>query len=91
MPLPSIVKKIPEYVADTPATRPIAALAASLVASAMLKRRVRIFFDSVWWRKDGQTTVSLGRHLRIRPSQIRQWKANATDTVDEAANWWFLH
>lgn len=55
----------------------------------MLKRPVRIFYDSAWLRKDGDVTIALGLHPCVRRSQIRGWKADAAEITELAASWWY--
>ena len=67
----------------------IGVIAGSLV-SFCLKRRVDIFFDCVWMRRDGETTIPLEPEFWTRFSVIKHWLPNAADKVDVVAEWWFL-
>src|SRR5947207_7293032 len=82
--------RILDSLANIPLARPLTSFVLSRWASSALKRRVRVFHDSVWLRKDGEVTIALGPRLRIRRSEILHWKPNAGELTELAASWWYL-
>src|SRR5438552_1257712 len=84
------ILKVIDSVLDTPLMRPLTSYLLSSWASSVLQRRVRVFYDSVWLRSDGEITIALGPRLRPRRSQILSWKPNAAELTDLAASWWYL-
>jgi FkbM family methyltransferase len=91
MPVPKPIAALTKSLVDIPVLRPLTAIGASLFASLLARRRVRIFFDTVWLRQEGKVVVALGPRLRFRPSQARMWEKNATDVIDVVGHWWFKH
>jgi FkbM family methyltransferase len=64
---------------------------ASAFFSLYHRRSIRIFFDALWLRRDGNTVVALEPELWGLPSAAKSWKPNAADKVDQVGDWWFLH
>ena len=70
--------------------RPLSSRALSSWASSLLQRNVSIFYDSVWLRTDGDTTIALGPIAPLRRSQIQRWKPDAGEVTELAASFWYL-
>lgn len=63
----------------------------SWIVSTYLNRPVRVFFDEVWMRQEGEIGVPLEADFWGRLSAIKGWLPNAGDKVDVVGGWWFLH
>lgn len=63
----------------------------SIVASTYLKRSVRVLYDAVWIRQDGNVAVPLQHDIWSWLSSIPRWKPNAAERVNVVGEWWFLH
>jgi FkbM family methyltransferase len=85
----SIVKYLVDSAERNSSLRWLLARGISAYASMALKRRIQIFYDSVWLRQDGQTVVALGPKLRLRRDV--NWIPEGSQAVDTWGSYWLRY
>lgn len=77
-------------VVSRPVARPLAGKIGSLIASRVLKRPIRIFYDQSWLRQDGKAVVAMSDHFPLKKSEFNAWLPEGADVIDAGMNYWFV-